>query len=90
MRGRALRNRGAHPFDFGAAGDGIDEDHAAKPIGSRGTDLVPILLLPGSEPDLLIDLSGLEELKSIHCTAGKLHVGALVTFSQLESALNDT
>lgn len=49
-----------------------------------GTDLVPELRHPGCEPDLLVDLTGLAELHAVRLEEGALHVGALVTFTQLQ------
>ena len=49
-----------------------------------GTDLVRTLRQPGEEPDVLIDLSGLEELKTVRLDGETLHVGALATFQQLQ------
>ena len=49
-----------------------------------GTDLVRALHRPGDEPDLLVDLSGLAELASVCLDGETLHVGALVTFTQLQ------
>ena len=49
-----------------------------------GTDLVRALHRPGDEPDLLVDLSGLAELASVGLDGETLHVGALVTFTQLQ------
>jgi CO/xanthine dehydrogenase FAD-binding subunit len=49
-----------------------------------GTDLVRAVRLPGSEPDLLIDLTGLTELASVRLEGETLRVGALCTFTQLQ------
>lgn len=49
-----------------------------------GTDLVRALRRPGSEPDLLVDLTGITELASIRLDGGSLRVGALATFTQLQ------
>jgi len=49
-----------------------------------GTDLVRALRRPGAEPDLLVDLSGLDELKAVRLDGEMLHVGALTTFTQLQ------
>jgi CO/xanthine dehydrogenase FAD-binding subunit len=49
-----------------------------------GTDLVRTLRRPGSEPDILIDLSDLRELAEVRLDGGRLHVGALCTFTQLQ------
>jgi CO/xanthine dehydrogenase FAD-binding subunit len=49
-----------------------------------GTDLVRALRVPGSEPDLLIDLTGLTELAAVRLDGETLRVGALATFTQLQ------
>jgi CO/xanthine dehydrogenase FAD-binding subunit len=49
-----------------------------------GTDLVRALRRPGEEPDLLIDLSGLDELRAISLDGETLRVGALATFTELQ------
>ena len=49
-----------------------------------GTDLVRAIRRPGSEPDLLIDMTGIEELSSVRLDGDTLRVGALATFTQLQ------
>jgi xanthine dehydrogenase FAD-binding subunit len=49
-----------------------------------GTDLVHAIRRPGEEPDRLIDLSGLEELRTVFLDDQVLRVGALATFTQLQ------
>lgn len=50
-----------------------------------GTDLVNAMRREGSDPDLLIDLSRVRELRTVNRDRGSLRVGAMVTFSQLQS-----
>ena len=50
-----------------------------------GTDLIRSMHQSHWEPDLLIDLSGVRELAFVRLEAGVLHVGALVTFAELQS-----
>jgi len=60
---------------------------AATPLTrllAGGTDLVRALRAPGSEPDLLIDLTGLAELAAVRLDGETLRVGALATFTQLQ------
>jgi CO/xanthine dehydrogenase FAD-binding subunit len=71
--------------------EGIDELVAALAqatpktrLLAGGTDLVRALRRPGSEPDLLIDLTGLAELAVISLDGDTLRVGALATFHQLQ------
>jgi xanthine dehydrogenase FAD-binding subunit len=49
-----------------------------------GTDLIRILRRPGQDPDLLIDLSGVDELKVVRLEGDKLHIGALAAFTELQ------
>ncbi len=49
-----------------------------------GTDLIRAVRRPGSEPDLLIDLTGIAELAAVHLESETLRVGALCTFTQLQ------
>jgi CO/xanthine dehydrogenase FAD-binding subunit len=49
-----------------------------------GTDLVRALRRPGSEPDLLIDLTGIAELAAVRLDGETLRVGALATFTKLQ------
>lgn len=50
-----------------------------------GTDLVLDIRIPGNAPDLLIDLSALTELSYVRVDSDQIHVGALTTFSRLQS-----
>ena len=49
-----------------------------------GTDLVRALRTPGSELDLLVDLTGIAELAVVRLEGEMLRVGALCTFTQLQ------
>jgi CO/xanthine dehydrogenase FAD-binding subunit len=49
-----------------------------------GTDLVRAIRLPGSEPDLLVDLTGISELAAVRLEGETLRVGALCTFTRLQ------
>ena len=50
-----------------------------------GTDLVRAVRRPGSEPDVIIDLTGLDGLCYVRLDGGTLRVGATTTFSHLQS-----
>jgi len=52
-------------------------------ILAGGTDLVLAIHQGRCKPDLLIDLSGVEELKLIKLTEGRIHIGAMATFTQI-------
>ena len=51
-----------------------------------GQSLIPTLNMRLSAPDLLVDITGLDELKHIQVKNGAVHVGALVTHAQLEQS----
>ncbi len=70
---------------------GIDELVAALKAATPrtrllagGTDLVRAIRLPGSEPDVIIDLTGLGQLSYVRLDGGTLHVGATTAFSELQ------
>jgi CO/xanthine dehydrogenase FAD-binding subunit len=48
-----------------------------------GTDLVRAMRVPGGQPDLLIDLTGLAELSYVRLDGEVLRVGATTTFTDL-------
>jgi xanthine dehydrogenase FAD-binding subunit len=50
-----------------------------------GTDLVRAVRLAGSEPDVIIDLTGLAQLSYVRLDGATLRVGALTTFTELQS-----
>jgi CO/xanthine dehydrogenase FAD-binding subunit len=49
-----------------------------------GTHLLVNLRQQGIQPERLVDLRYLEDLKQIRCEGRAVHIGALVTFAQLE------
>ena len=49
-----------------------------------GQSLIPSLNMRLSSPELLVDITGLQELKGISTKDGKLLIGALTTHAQLE------
>ncbi len=49
-----------------------------------GTDLVRAIRQPGSEPDVIIDLTGLAELSYVRLDGETLRIGATVTFTELQ------
>jgi len=52
-------------------------------ILAGGTDLVGHLKEGAITPSLVVDIKGLKELKKIEIISGRLHIGSLVTFSDL-------
>lgn len=58
--------------------------HKAAQVLAGGTDLVGNLKEgAGAVPSLVMDIKGLRELKKIEVKSGSLHIGALVTFSEV-------
>jgi aerobic carbon-monoxide dehydrogenase medium subunit len=51
-----------------------------------GQSLIPTLNMRLSSPELLVDISGIEELKKTEVKAGKMVIGALVTHSMIEKS----
>lgn len=49
-----------------------------------GTDLVRAMTKDGLRPDLIVDLSGMDELRGVDAADGRVRVGALTTFSRLQ------
>jgi CO/xanthine dehydrogenase FAD-binding subunit len=49
-----------------------------------GTDLVRAMTKDGVRPDLIVDLSGMEELRGVEAGDGLVRVGALTTFARLQ------
>jgi carbon-monoxide dehydrogenase medium subunit len=49
-----------------------------------GQSLVPMLNLRVAAPNLVVDLSGLDELKGVSAGPEALHIGALVTHAEIE------
>lgn len=49
-----------------------------------GTDLVRAMTKDGLRPDLIVDLSGMDELRGVEAADGRVRVGALTTFTRLQ------
>lgn len=49
-----------------------------------GQSLLPMLSLRVAQPDLLVDISGLDELKETNATADTVRIGALTTHAAIE------
>ncbi len=50
-----------------------------------GTDLVRAIRRPGSEPDVILDLTGLAELSYVRLDGETLRIGATTTFAELQT-----
>jgi len=51
-----------------------------------GQSLIPSLNMRLSSPELLVDISGLSDLKALEVAGGSVRVGALVTHAQIEKS----
>jgi aerobic carbon-monoxide dehydrogenase medium subunit len=74
------------PNDLHAALRLMAQTDRAIKIIAGGQSLGPMLNLRLVQPDLLIDISGLAELKQAACVGGNLVLGACVTHSDIEDA----
>jgi aerobic carbon-monoxide dehydrogenase medium subunit len=55
-------------------------------ILAGGQSLIPSLNMRLSSPEILIDITGLQDLSAIEVSAGRVRIGALVTHSQIEKS----
>lgn len=76
-------------FGFVAAKDAADavalltEHGAGAKVLAGGTDLLADLKFSPHHPQMIVDISRLDELKDIEVAADGLHIGALVTHSEI-------
>jgi CO/xanthine dehydrogenase FAD-binding subunit len=61
----------------------LGEDGAAAKVLAGGTDLLADLKFSGHGPDVIVDISRLDELKGIAVGDDGLHIGALVTHTEI-------
>jgi len=61
----------------------LAEHGAAAKVLAGGTDLLADLKFSGHAPGIVIDISRLDELKDIEVTGDGLHIGALVTHTEI-------
>jgi len=79
------------PFDYVRARslpevfDLIEADQADVRILAGGQSLLATLALRLSEPSLLVDIGGLNELRFVEERSGTLHIGALTRHRELET-----
>jgi len=69
--------------DLGHAVALLGEYGAAAKILAGGTDLLADLKFSGHGPEMIVDISRLDELKDIAFADDGLHIGALVTHSEI-------
>jgi aerobic carbon-monoxide dehydrogenase medium subunit len=72
------------PADIGSAIELATRDDLAAKFIAGGQSLGPMLNLRLAQPDLLIDLTGIAELKQVAETADVLRIGACVTHADIE------
>src|ERR671914_219236 len=53
-----------------------------------GQTLINVMKARAAQPDLLVDLADLEELRGISESSGQLEIGAMTTYAQLMDAMN--
>src|SRR3981081_3563173 len=74
----------ARPADLNAALALMANADGVTKIIAGGQSLGPMLNLRLVEPDLLIDIAGLAELKQAELSGGELVIGACVTHGDIE------
>jgi aerobic carbon-monoxide dehydrogenase medium subunit len=62
----------------------LDQAGASAAVIAGGQSLIPMLNLRIAQPDLLVDVGGLEELKETGMATDELRVGALTSHSDVE------
>jgi carbon-monoxide dehydrogenase medium subunit len=72
------------PHDVGGALALSGSADVAVKFLAGGQSLGPMLNLRLAQPDLLVDLTGIEELKQVSATADALEIGACVTHADIE------
>jgi len=83
----------ASSFDYLAAKTVADASRVMAAGGGTivaiagGQSLLPMLTLRVVQPDLVVDLGGLEELKEVSVSSGTVRIGALTTHAAIEDGL---
>ncbi len=72
------------PDNLSELRDALKQATPKSKILAGGTDLVMAIHKNRINPDILIDLSGVKELKYIKLEDNHLHIGAMVTFTQIK------
>jgi aerobic carbon-monoxide dehydrogenase medium subunit len=78
------------PFDYftpktvSEATSALALDERTAMVIAGGQSLVPMLNLRVANPDLLVDIGRLDELKETSATAARVRIGALVTHADIE------
>jgi carbon-monoxide dehydrogenase medium subunit len=63
----------------------LSEYEGARPLAG-GQTLVNVMKARAAAPDVLVDLAGLDELRTIGFSDGMLEIGAMVTYAQLAAS----
>jgi len=74
----------ARPRDLAAALEVLASEHGAIKIIAGGQSIGPMLNLRLVEPDLVVDVAGLPELRQAALDDGRLMLGACVTHADIE------
>lgn len=83
----------AAPFDYSAPKTVADAtallgtENATTVAIAGGQSLLPMLNLRVAQPDIVVDLGRLEELRSMSVTSGLIRIGALTTHAVIEDGL---
>ena len=80
-----------YPFDYQRASSvqeavNLLQQHEDAKLLAGGHSLIPAMKLRLAAPQVLIDVSGLDELREIRADGGTLHIGAGATHRQVEHA----
>jgi carbon-monoxide dehydrogenase medium subunit len=81
---KAARFAYERPSDLSAAIALMTEAKEAAKIIAGGQSLGPMLNLRLVQPELIIDIAGLTELKQAECSADELIIGACITHADIE------
>ena len=76
----------AKPRSLAETFDLLERHGEGACILAGGQSLIPTLNMRLSSPDVLVDITGLSELKQIRKVDGALHIGALVTHSEIQDS----
>ncbi|RUM96580.1 carbon monoxide dehydrogenase [Pseudaminobacter arsenicus] len=74
----------ARPADVGAALALLADDSLSVKLMAGGQSLGPMLNMRLVQPDLLVDITGIEELKRVEDRANEIVLGACITHADIE------
>src|SRR5215216_8200217 len=73
------------PSSFAEALEALGRSENARPLAG-GQTLINVMKARAAQPDLLVDLADLEELRGVALRDGALEIGAMTTYAQLMSS----